>query len=66
MKIEKGIPVPRSYPFAEMQVGDSFAVPESLQRMTVTVAAKRYGDKHGMKFTVRAMPDKSFRCWRIA
>lgn len=65
MKVEKNIPVPRKYPFADMQVGDSFAVPPSVKRSAVTIAAKRYAHEHGMKFTVRQMPDKSLRCWRL-
>ena len=66
MKIDKNIPLPKKYPFAQMEVGDSFAVPPKVKRSAVTVAAKRYGVEHGMKFTVRQMPDKTFRCWRLA
>ena len=66
MKIEKGVPMPHKYPFADMQVGDSFAIPPTIQRTTVNVAAKRFGDKHGMKFTVRLTADRSYRCWRTA
>jgi hypothetical protein len=65
MKIEKNVPLPVMYPFAKMEVGDSFAVPSSIRRETVSVAANRYGVKHGMKFTVRLMPNRSYRCWRI-
>jgi hypothetical protein len=65
MKIEKNVPLPVIYPFAKMEVGDSFAVPSSIRRETVSVAANRYGAKHGMKFTVRLMPNRSYRCWRI-
>jgi len=66
MKVEKQIPIPTKYPFHQMQVGDSFAVPADKKRTSVSVAAKRFADKHGMKFVVRIMPDRSFRCWRIA
>lgn len=65
MKVESNIPVPSKFPFAGMRVGDSFAVPPDKKRTTVNVAAMRYGKKHGMKFTVRLMPDRSLRCWRI-
>jgi len=65
VKVESGIPMPQRYPFKDMQVGDSFAVPPQAKRPSVTVAAKRFGDKHGMKFTIRKTPD-GFRCWRIA
>jgi hypothetical protein len=66
MKVEKNVPIPVKYPFAGMQVGDSFAVPSNIRREMVSVAAIRYGRKHGMKFTVRQMPDRTYRCWRIA
>lgn len=65
MKVDKNIPLPRKFPFADMKVGDSFAVPTDIKRPAVTVAAMRYGRKHGMKFTVRQVADKTFRCWRI-
>lgn len=65
MKIDKQFPIPVKYPFAGMQVGDSFAVPPDVKRPAVTVAAMRYGRKHGMRFTVRQVADKTFRCWRI-
>jgi len=64
MKVESGIPIPRACPFNQMQVGDSFAIPPHTKRVTVGAAAKRYGDKHGMKFVTRKMPDGSYRCWR--
>jgi hypothetical protein len=66
LKVEKNIPIPKRWPFDEMKVGDSFAVPPDVKRTTINVSAMRFGLKHGMKFTVRQMPDKSFRCWRIA
>lgn len=66
IKVESGIPVRKKYPFEQMKVNDSFAIPANVQRTTVTVAAKRFGDKNGMKFTVRMMEDRSYRCWRIA
>lgn len=65
MKVEPGIPIPKNYPFDQMNVGDSFAVPPEDIRSKVNVAAKRYGDKHNMKFTVHLMPDRTLRCWRI-
>jgi hypothetical protein len=64
MKIDKGIPIPNRWPFAEMKPGDSFAIPEGFQRQSVAVAAMRYGKKHKMKFSTRKMPDNTYRCWR--
>jgi hypothetical protein len=66
MKVEKGVPLPSKYPFAGMQIGDSFAVPNEVKRQAVSVAAHSYGKEHGQKFTVRLMPDRTLRCWRIA
>lgn len=67
MKVAKGIPLPTIYPFASMEVGDSFAIPPTIKRTAVSVAAMRYGKKHGMKFTIRQVDfvGKKFRCWRI-
>ena len=65
MKVDKGIPLPSKWPFSDMEIGDSFALPENVRRTTVSVAAMRYGRTTGKKFTVRKMPDKTFRCWRL-
>ena len=64
-RIDKNVPLPKKYPFAKMKIGDSFAVPPDVNRSAVSVAAMRFGRKHGMKFTVRQVADKTFRCWRI-
>ena len=65
LPIDKGIPMPKRYPFAEMDVGDSFAVPATIHRTTVAIAALRYSRKHGVKFVVRLTPDRTLRCWRV-
>ena len=64
LPIDKNVPLPMRFPFDGMQVGDSFAVPPDVSRPAINVAAMRYGRKHGVKFTVRLMPDRSLRCWR--
>ena len=64
-RIDKQFPIPVKYPFAGMQVGDSFAVPKGVGRTAVSISALRYSRKHGGKFTVRLMPDRSLRCWRL-
>jgi hypothetical protein len=66
MKIEKNIPIPGRYPFGQMEVGDSFAIPPSINRQTVSVAARRYSDKYNKTFVTRKMPDNTVRCWRTA
>lgn len=65
MKVESNIPLPAIYPFAKMKVGDSFAIPADIKRTAVSVSAKRFGVKHNMRFTIRKMPDGSYRCWRL-
>ena len=65
MKVESNIPIPGKYPFAQMQVGDSFLVPQDVKRQTVNVAALRYGRTSGKRFTVRMTPE-GYRCWRTA
>lgn len=67
-KIEKGVPVqkpdpggaPRLYPFAEMEVGDSFVGPKKAAGAT-SGASKRFS----MKFISRKEGD-GVRIWRIA
>jgi hypothetical protein len=65
-RIDKNIPLPKRFPFDRMEVGDSFAVPPDVKRSTISVAAKRFGVESGWKFTVRQMPNRSLRCWRVA
>lgn len=65
-RIEKGVPIPGRFPFEQMEVGDSFAVPSGVPRTTISIAALRYGRKHGAKFTTRTLPDGTIRCWRTA
>jgi len=64
-QIEKNVPLPKKYPFDEMEVGDSFELLDTMKRNTVNIAARRYGDKTGKKFVVRTK-DKKLRCWRLA
>lgn len=64
-RIDKNVPIPVKFPFAKMKIGDSFAVPPDVKRPAVTVAAMRFGRKYGVKFTVRQVADKTYRCWRI-
>jgi hypothetical protein len=46
-----------------MKVGDSFLIPADVKRVTFSVAAKRWANKHGAKFTTRKTPE-GYRCWR--
>ncbi len=66
IKIEKGIPIPKSrvgstkYPFKEMKVGDSFLVEERL-RSCMAMQAK----KHGIAVTTARTDDGKVRVWRV-
>lgn len=64
VQIDKNIPIPNKWPLDEMQVGDSFAVPSTVKRTTITVYVMRYGKKHNKKFSIRKFLG-SLRCWRI-
>ena len=70
-EIERGVPAPVSgryskYPFAGMQVGDSFFVPDgtSKKRSSIHSMCHQYGKKHGMKFQARRV-DGGMRVWRV-
>ena len=66
--IDKKVPMPpphaskQKYPFETMEVGDSFAVPHSVQ---LGPAAHAWAKRHpGVKFSVRKVPEGK-RCWRV-
>ncbi len=67
--IEHDIPVPdvssRKWPFATMNPGDSFLVPNEY-RSAAQSAMSWFGKRNNMKFCSRKIDDKSFRIWRIA
>jgi hypothetical protein len=74
IQVESGYPTPTrstsraKYPFATMQVGDSFfmksAYPEH-ERGRVSAAACAYAKKHGVKFSTKIF-DNGVRTWRIS
>ena len=67
--VEKNVPYPlplldkRRYPFARMQLGDSFAVSKEYASK-VRQAAWKAGEKYNTKFSVRK-EGFGFRVWRI-
>ena len=61
--VDQGVPLPSKYPFSDMRKGDSFLLSSNMKRSATTVAAKRYGEKNGMKFTTRKT-SQGLRCWR--
>lgn len=68
--IEKGIPIPEPightsiYPFAEMEVGDSFVAP--VGRGRAAASAHYWGKKLNRRFTCRIIDRNSTRIWRIS
>lgn len=67
IQIEKGIPVPHfhNYPFSEMEVGDSFRVPDGINPRNVRVYMQKAKQAGKGKFSMRTLPD-GIRVWRIA
>lgn len=82
LRIERGIPSPPpshgrgnpKYPLAELQVGDSFAVPltgiqkggQDIAAWQLRNAASQAGRRLGRRFTCSLEPDGlSIRCWRV-
>ena len=75
-KIEKGIPLQRvemtCYPFADMQVNDSFTIssddsrtpmPQWKASSLVSYANKRF--EHRRRFASRRVGKSSYRIWRV-
>jgi hypothetical protein len=63
VQIEKGRSIPGTYPFAQMEVGDSFRVPDGIKRGTIRIAAIRFSKKTGARFVFRST-EEGFYCWR--
>lgn len=86
MQIERGIAIPEivglspgrkpKYPFADMEVGDSFSVhlnkPDDkaeakLEAARLSVSVAYHQRRYGGRFTVRTMLDEGVvRCWKTA
>lgn len=69
-KVESNVPLPApdasKYPFASMQIGDSFLVPNpsDTDRKRVQTAAASYGRRHSKAFRTRSV-DGGIRIWRV-
>lgn len=72
--IEKDVPIPplqafrkSKYPFAEMQVGDSFVFTKTGSSWAgIYTAMKGAQDQYGIKLTSRQIGDHQRRIWRTA
>lgn len=57
------------YPFRQMEVGDSFALPRNMDVDNVTrfrLIANAYSYKLGTRFVVLRDDTNFYRCWRIS
>ncbi len=76
--VERGIPMPArrnmtKYPFAQLEVGDSFAVPIPMgtdagaRTAAILSAAYSWGKRNSIRFAVRLDDNKATaRVWRVA
>jgi hypothetical protein len=72
VRIDRNVPLPvgrnfrrTKYPFASMEVGDSFVFPASANESSARSQSNVAGRKSGRKFSVRKT-EAGLRCWRIA
>ena len=65
-KIEKNItpPVRHTWPFSQMEVGDSVLIPADLRRRA-QIYAHSYFSEHGKTGTTEMQKDGSLRVWRL-
>lgn len=82
VEIEKGIPIPPkcsgkigqfSYPFDDMEIGDSFAVPFGAEssriqnKVSSAISMWKKRTASGAKFSTRVLREEGIiRCWRVA
>ena len=67
IKIDRKIPPPpprNRYPFDQLKIGDSFALPVS-EATRLRSAASNAASKLGWRFTV-SINGEEVRCWRIS
>lgn len=66
--VSKGVRPPEpsrrnTWPFSEMEVGDSFLVPDESSQSARSCAVQ-FSKRTGRKFSIRTI-DGEIRCWRI-
>lgn len=74
INIRRGVPIPKTnsgrwrgskYPFAAMNVGDSFVFPPGTKMSAAYAATSRATKDLGWIFKTRSMPE-GVACWRVA
>jgi len=70
--IDKAVALPsvrhsNGYPFAKLEIGDSFLVPntDAKKAASVRACASTWGKKNGCKLTVK-MVEGGIRVWRVS
>jgi hypothetical protein len=71
IKIDKNVPIPANagptkiYPFTELEIGDSFAVPLNQRGSARQGMHREHRKGNGKRFVSRAIDNKTCRFWRI-
>jgi len=69
-KVEKNVPLPNnhygSYPFKDMDIGDSFLLHGWKERGKIGNAATKYGRRNNKKFRVLNVEGDTYRCYRVS
>lgn len=67
LPIDEDVPVPprHRYPFEQMNVGDSLAIPAD-EYPRARMGALNYSQRRTVRFTSRKQPDGTGRIWRVA
>lgn len=69
LSIDKDVPAPvtsRLYPFGNLAIGDSVAIPFDTinNQRSIKAAAHQWAKRHGCTFATRTI-DKKIRVWRL-
>ena len=63
-KIDKKVPLPSTYPFDKLKVGESFYEDDLQMLNTLRVRATMYSQKNNVKLSVRK-DGEGYRCYRL-
>lgn len=70
MQIEKNVPLSeagyRKWPFPEMEVGDSIAIPQEEAGKARNAACSFQRYHKGVKFSIRKVEEGKWRLWRVS
>lgn len=72
LSVERDIPLPTHRvpsgmrPYNQLAVGDSFAIPRTMNVAATRASASAYARRHGLTLSVRQDANGGFRVWRTA